>query len=259
VTASSKTVLPASLHHYLSAVTTGQPEEAVGLVTPDALSALPPAGHHEETAPRRLTEGREELRTILPGSFGNGPMTLLTVAGTEDGHWLLEARIESDPAETLIASFTTEGDLISRQLVFRCRLVEPPPASSATATHDGLVGVERYFEHLEAADMPAAVACFSTDALYSHPPYKHAPEEGRAEFRGHGELLAGFERRGYRTVHHELLAHAQSGADFLVEGGTDDEPGGGSFISSVSLDADGRIRRYLALFTQPRVPFMTGR
>lgn len=257
--ATSQTVLPTSLHRYLTAVTTDQFEEAVDLVTPDALSALPPAGPHEETAPRHQAGDREELNRILPGSFGDGPITVLTAAGTEDGHWLLEGRIESEPAETLIASFSTDGDLISRQLVFRCQLVEPPPAAASSAHRDGLRAVERYFEDLEAADMPAAVACFSTDALYSHPPYKHAPEEGRAEFRGRTALLAGFKRRGYRTVHHELLAHVQSGADFLVEGGTDDEPGGGSFISSVSLDADGRIRRYVALFTQPRVPFTTGR
>lgn len=249
-----------TLRRYLEAVSSGQHDEAVSLVTPDALSALPPPGPHEETAPRHQATDREQLKKILPGSLGDAPITVLTAAGTTDGHWLLEGRIESDPPETLIASFaTTEDELISRQLVFRCQPVEPPPTTPTTNHHEGLQAVERYFEHLEAADMPAAVACFATDALYSHPPYKHAPEEGRAEFRGHAELLAGFERRGYRTVHHELLAHAQSGADFLVEGGTDDEPGGGSFISSVTLDADGRIRRYVALFTQPRVPFTTGR
>jgi ketosteroid isomerase-like protein len=248
-----------TLHRYLRAVSTGQLDEAVSLVSPNALSALPPAGPHEETAPRRQAADRGQLKKILPGSFGEGTITVLTSATGGDGHWLLEGRIESDPAETLIASFTTNGELISRQLVFRCQLVEPPPHTKPDTDQDALTIVERYFGHLEAADMPAAVACFSDDTLYSHPPYKHAPEEGRAEFRGHAELLAGFKRRGYRTVRHELLAHAQSGPDLLVEGGTDDEPAGGSFISSVSVDGDGRIRRYVALFTQPRVPFTTGR
>jgi hypothetical protein len=252
-------MIPLVLRRYLGAVEGGRLDDAVSLIAPDGLSALPSTGAHEETAPLRQAGDREQLKQILPGSFGDGPITVLMTAGNGDGHWFVEGRIESDPAETLIASFTVDGDAIRRQLVFRCQLVDPPPAGGSVANHDGRAAVERYFEALETADMPAAVACFSRDTLYSHPPYKHAPEEGRAEFRGRAELLAGFERRGYRTVHHQLLAHAQDGAAFLVEGGTDDEPGGGSFMSSVTLDGDGRIRRYVALFTQPRVPFLTGR
>ena len=257
MTATSPVLLPDVLARYLAAIASGDINDAVRHTSPDVTSALPPAGAHAETAPRREAEGRDELRAILSGSFGEAPLTVLTAAGN-GAHWFLEARVDGAPAETLVGSFTVRDQQVARQLVFRCELVEPPagdaPATPATAG-GGLAAVERYFEQLEAADMGAAVECFSRDTLYSHPPYKHAPEEGRAEFRGHGQLLAGFERRGYRTVRHELLAHAQAGAQFFVEGSTDDPPGGGSFVSSVTLDADGRIQRYVALFTQPRIPF----
>ena len=254
MTVTSPIILPSALHRYLTAISAGDLDDALRHTSPDVASALPPAGDHVETSARRQLTGREALRDALPGSFGDGAVTVLMAAGAGD-HWLLEGRVESDPAETLVASFTVRDDLITRQLVFRCELVGRPPGAQAATEHDALAAVERYFEHLEAADMPAAAECFSPDTVYSHPPYKHAPEEGRAEFRGRAELLAGFERRGFRTVHHDLLVGAQHGSHFLVEGCTDDPPDGASFLSSVTLDADGRIDRYVALMTQPRVPF----
>jgi ketosteroid isomerase-like protein len=254
MTVTSTTILPSVLHQYLTAISAGDLDGALRHTSPDVASALPPAGDHVETSARRQTVGRQALRDALPGSFGDGAVTVLMAASAAE-HWLLEGRVESDPAETLVASFTVRDDLITRQLVFRCQLVGQPPAARARAEHDGLAAVERYFEHLEAGDMAAAAECFSPDTVYSHPPYKHAPEEGRAEFRGRAELLAGFERRGFRTVHHELLVGAQHGTHFLVEGRTDDAPDGASFLSSVTLDGEGRIDRYVALMTQPQVPF----
>lgn len=259
MTATARAALPTTLDHYLAAISAGDLDEALRHTSPQVVSALPPDGEHVETSPRRQAIGRDELRAVLPGSFGAGPLAVLTAAGSGE-HWLVEGQVLTAPAETWVGSFTLDNGAVTRQLVFRCQLVQrPTEASAQPAPYDGRAVVERYFEHLEAADMPAAIECFSSDTVYSHPPYKHAPEEGRAEFRGHAELLAGFERRGFRTVHHELLVSAQIGADFLVEGCTDDPPDGGSFISSGTLDADGRIRRYVALFTQPRVPFTTGR
>ena len=257
-TPSPTTTLPAALRRYLTAIADGDPDEAIRHTSHDVESALPPSPAEPETAPRRRISGRPYLRDALASAYGDSGLTVLLAAGGGD-RWFVEGQLDADPAETVVASFTVDGEAITRQLAFRCPLVARPPAPRApSGGHDGLHAVERYFEHLERAEMSAAVECFSPDTLYSHPPYKHAPEEGRAEFRGRAELLAGFERRGYRTVHHELLASAQLGPHVLVEGSTDDAPGGGSFISSVTLDPEGRIERYVALFTQPRVPFDYG-
>jgi hypothetical protein len=46
----------------------------------------------------------------------------------------------------------------------------------------------------------------------------------------------------------------QRGADCLLEGTAGGTALGGSFISSLSLDADGRIQRYAAFYCEPPVP-----
>lgn len=250
----SRHALPVAIDDYLDAIATGNFDAAVLHTDPQVTSALPPDARAAENASRLEITGRDALRAALPGSLGDSGLTLLAAAGDGD-HWLIEGRLEGDPAETFAASFTLRQNLIARQLVFRCQLVEPPPApgSSAAAGHDARAMVDRYFDRLEAGDFPAAVACFSADGLYSHPPY--SPGAGRAEFRGSEELLAGLHRRGVRSVRHHLLVSPQSGAECLIEGLTDDEPHGGSFISSLSLDEDGLIKRYVALFCQPIVAF----
>lgn len=251
----SRHALPVAIDAYLDAIATGDFDAAVFHADAQVRSALPPGAGAAENASRRELVGREALRSALPVSLGESGLTLLVAAGAGE-HWLVEGRIEGEPAETFAASFTLRGDLIARQLIFRCQLVEPPPIATgetAGTEHDARAIVDRYFDRLETGDFPAAVACFSADGLYSHPPY--SPGAGRAEFRGSEELLGGFNRRGVRSVRHRLLVSPQNGADCLIEGLTDDEPQGGSFISSLSLDADGRISRYLALFCQPIVAF----
>ncbi len=251
----SRLALPVAIDAYLDAIATGDFDAGVLHTDAQVISALPPGTEAAENAPRLEVVGRDALRSALPGSFGDSGLTVLAAAGAGE-HWLVEGRIEGEPSETFAAGFTLRDDLIARQLVFRCQLVEPPPiaaADTAVTEHDARAMVDRYFDRLETGDFPAAVACFSADGLYSHPPY--SPGAGRAEFRGSEELLAGFNHRGVRSVRHRLLVSPQNGADCLIEGLTDDEPQGGSFISSLSLDEDGRIKRYLALFCQPIVAF----
>ncbi len=250
----SRTVLPAALDAYLEAISRGDYDEAVRHADGRILSAMPPLHEQEETDPRRVLTGTEALRGVLPESFP-GALTLLAAAGT-DNHWLVEGRIESATAQTFVGSFTLSGDRLTRQLLYRCQLVEPPPADRAPATgnqHDARAVVDRYFNRLDEGDFSAAVACFSADVLYSHPPY--SPGAGRAEFRGADELLAGLERRGVKPHrHHVLLVSPQNGPDCLIEGYSVDQPHGSSFISSCSLDDAGLIKRYLAVACRPIVP-----
>jgi len=71
----------------------------------------------------------------------------------------------------------------------------------------------------------------------------------------HVELLAGFRNRGPKPDReHEILRSPQAGRECLLEGFTIDAPRGGSFLASLSLDADGRIRRYVAVYAEPVVP-----
>ena len=252
----SRSVLPAALGAYLEAVSRGDYDEAVRHADGQILSAMPPLDDHEETDPRRQVTGVNELRAVLGDSFGGAALTMLAVAGTNN-RWLVEGRIESSPAQSFVGSFTLRGDLLTRQLVYRCRLVEPPPVGRPPANGDqpdARTVVDRYFHRLDEGDFPGAVACFSGDVLYSHPPY--ARGAGRAEFRGADELLAGFERRGAKPSRdHVVLISPQNGSNCLIEGYTVDRPQGSSFMSSFSLDEDGLIKRYLAVACQPIVPF----
>ena len=105
----------------------------------------------------------------------------------------------------------------------------------------------------------AAASHFSDDVLYSHPPYRHTgiTDPDRVEFRGRAALLAAFERRGKASFDHEVLTSIQRGPHCLFEGAVRNLPDGGtgSFISSLSLAADGTIRRYVSFYCEPGVRF----
>jgi hypothetical protein len=106
-------------------------------------------------------------------------------------------------------------------------------------------------------DFAGAADCFSHDVLYSHPPYRHTGIDGneRVEFRGRAELLAAFQRRGRAAFDHHVSVYAQHGPHGLIEGRVDGLPDGrfGSFISSLSLDGAGCIRRYVSFYCEPGV------
>src|SRR4051794_15429902 len=161
-----------------------------------------------------------------------------------------------EPLATVAASLQrAPGGAITRCLLYRTPYIEPSPTwahADAGSPADARVVLDTYFEHLEAARFAEAADCFSEDCLYSHPPY--APGAGRAEFRGSDELLAGFVRRGNRPYEHTIAVTLQRGSECLLEGTATGTELGGSFVSSLSLDRDGRIRRYAAFYCEPPVP-----
>jgi len=119
---------------------------------------------------------------------------------------------------------------------------------SGSSPGDTRTVLDAYFEHLGRGRFEDAAECFSEDCLYSHPPY--APGAGRAEFRGRAELVAGFVRRGYKSYAYRFAVVLQRGFGCILEG----TALGGSFLSSLSLDADGRILRYATVYCEPPVP-----
>jgi ketosteroid isomerase-like protein len=250
---------PAAVGALLDALRDDDLDAAAAAVPEGALSALPgPDG--PETAPRVIARDPAALRRALQAAFrGRRPEVLVCVAPSARD-CLLEGRLvdaTGTPVETFLASYQLRDGRIARQLVYTCPLVEPSRtwngASPVDAPGDARAIVGRYFEHLDAGEFEAAAECFSPNALYSHPPY--GPGQPRAEFRGRDELLAGFRRRGPKPdrAHHIDLS-PQLGTECFLEGYTIDEPRGGTFISSLSLDTDGLIQRYLAVYCEPIVP-----
>jgi hypothetical protein len=153
-----------------------------------------------------------------------------------------------------------DGGSIRRYLAFATPLAVEPPRGDATqgsARAEAATVLGRYFAALDDGSFEAAAACFSEDVLYSHPPYKHTGVDGqhRVERRGRPNLLAKFRERGAQRFDHRVLACVQRGRHCMVEGLVEGLPAGatGSFVSSLTLDADGLIRRYLSFYCEPGV------
>lgn len=206
-------------------------------------------GSGDETASRAITRGRAPIGAVL--ARWAGAKTLVSVVDGRD--CFVEGRL-GDTA-TFVAVLQLDGaGAIARALSFHAPLVEPAPAPALPSSHNARAILDRYFLNLKAGDFEAACACFSDDCLYSHPPYSAGA--ARAEFRGRAELLAGFEDvRGARPSRlPRIVCCVQDGTNCFIEGVVDGDRPRGSFVSSVSLDRDGLIRRYVAFYSDSRVP-----
>lgn len=154
------------------------------------------------------------------------------------------------PIRTCAASFQLDAaGGIERSLFFECQHVAAPAAWDAVPRPPVGPLLERYFAALNDGDFDAAAAAFAEDCLYSHPPYR--PGEPQAEFHGRRELAELWpSRRGTRRVQTTIERCVQDGNHAFVEG----VAAGGSFLSTIVLDRDGLISRYLAFYTPTLVP-----
>lgn len=217
------------------------------------------ADREREMAPRAVARGADLGAAVADDVSPATSRVVVHVSVESATDCLLEAslvdRASGERMESWYASFQLAGGLVTRALTYRCPPVDPSATwgDDTPTTHSAAAAVDGYFRDLDAARLEAAAGWFSGDVLYSHPPY--FPGAPRAEFRGMAELLAGFEHRGPRTNHHEIAVCLQRGRECLVEGWSHKPDRGvsGQFVSSLSLDDDGRIRRYVALYCEPGV------
>jgi hypothetical protein len=213
-----------------------------------------PAGEDDEIE-ERTSVAAAEIHSALAADPHLGYPRTVRVCCVEGTDCLVEGRILEPATEAPIRSFAASFQLdrsgsIARGLLFRVPVVEDAgragePDESGTDIRRAL---DEYFADLQAARFEAAMRNYSEDCLYSHPPY--SPGATRAEFRGRPELLAGFEARGPRPARIFIDLSIQRGADLMLEGhafsdGTPEGPQS-SFVSSVSVDPAGKIRRYVA-------------
>jgi len=249
---------PGPVAGLLASLAGGQPD--VSAFATDAWYAYG-ADRESEVVPRTVATGRDAIAAAIADDLSlpsHAPEALACVTSVTD--CLLEGRLVDRATGGTAATFAwslqlDESGLIARALTYRCTPVEPSAswAAPAPCAHDARAAVDGYFADLDAARLEEAAAWFSDDVLYSHPPYW--PGAPRAEFRGMAELLDGFHKRGPRTNRHEISACLQSGAECLIEGYSHKPEHGtsGQFVSSLTLDGDGRIRRYVALYCEPAV------
>lgn len=256
--------LPAVLATYYRAIDTDRFAEAAATFSTEGLYAVPLPGVIE-TGPRTETVGRAALEERF---LERGPkpwrhvVTLCVVAGPD----ALVEGVLVDDAGTETASFVGSAHigpdgLLDRYLAFSCAGARDPVPTDVgpdAVPADAADVVREYFVDLDAGHFADAAAHFSDDVLYSHPPYKHTgiDDPARIEFRGRAALQAAFERRGQASFDHEVLTSIQRGPHCIFEGAVHNLPDGGtgSFISSLSLAAEGTIRRYVSFYCEPGVP-----
>jgi hypothetical protein len=219
----------------------------------DALYASwEPAG--DETSPRRIADGRDAIALTLPG---NGVRLEPQICLHDGSSCFVEGRLLGLAADATFSwSAQLDGDgLLTRVLAQRCPPVEPSPTwrlAQPESSADAHAVLDRYFTNLQAGRFPEAVACFSPNVLYDHPPYVAGGT--RVTFRGRDQLLDGFTRvRPRSTIRQVVITCLQAGLDGFVEGIAEGIPNGGSFVSSFALDQNGLIERYVAFYTVSRV------
>jgi ketosteroid isomerase-like protein len=257
--------VPERLATYYTALDNGRFDDAANSFSSDVRYAVPRRGAHE-VDPRNDVEGRSALRALFE-ERGVQPRRHEVLLCVSDGaSCLVEGVVRDAPTGEASATFTASlqldgTGLIERYLAYMCTpAVAPGPRveAPAGASVDAAEVLHRYFAALDRGAFVEAVHCFSHDVLYSHPPYRHTgiTSNRRVEFRGHHELLAAFEARGKRSFTHRIEVCLQRGPNCLLEGVVEDLPGGGTggFISSLSLDDDGRIARYVSFYCEPGVP-----
>lgn len=256
--------LPAVLARYYDAIDTDRYGDAAATFAPGGLYAVPFPGV-AETGPRAETTGPAAL---LARFSARGPKPwrhVVRLCVTEGLDTLVEGVLldgENEEISTFMGSARIGADgLIERYLAFSCpgaRDPIPTGVEDRTVPADATGVVHQYFTDLDEGRFAAAASHFSDDVLYSHPPYKHTgiPDPGRIEFRGRPALEAAFRTRGKTSFDHEVLTSIQRGPHCIFEGAVNNLPDGGtgSFISSLSLDAEGRIRRYVSFYCEPGVP-----
>lgn len=256
--------VPAILARYYEAIDDHRFSEAAGVFAPDGRCAVPLPGVIE-TAPRTETIGPAALLERLAERGARPWRHAVQLCAVEGTHALVEGVLVDDgggASATFVASARIRADgCIDRYLAFSCpgaREVVPRDVPVEVEPADAAQVVDDYFRDLDRGHFAEAASHFSDDVLYSHPPYLHTgiDDPHRIELRGRPALEAVFARRGAASFGHEVLTSVQRGPHCLFEGAVDGLPDGGtgSFISSLSLAADGRIRRYVSFYCEPGVP-----
>lgn len=229
------------------------------LLAPDVMYAVPQADQIE-TAPRLELHGRESVSAHIEAQRSPSQHRITACLG-DHRVALTEGAVIDHVTGAAIGSFMASASFDDEGRVVRYVHFAGHPATAPARLVDGELAhgasetIDSYFHHLEVGNFEAAVDRFSADVVYAHPPYRHTgiDSQERVVFRGSEQLLAAFRARGVQSFRHRITARFQVGAVCLFEGVVVDLPvgGPGAFLSSATLDVDGRIARYVSFYCEP--------
>jgi len=205
---------------------------------------------------------------------GHGHRLDVVTQGRRGSLCVAELREESPDGRSGTAVVVLSGELtsVASLLLFRTELVPVRPVAHRTTlsatlsatllgAEQAAAAVRNYLDQLEAGYAEAAAACFATDAIYSFPP--RTVEGARGIVNGRDAIEAVFRARGVNDARHHVeqvvATDEANGANSFVILGFVDGLGVGSvsmatFVSTVHLDTDGLISRYVAHMCVPHLP-----
>jgi hypothetical protein len=207
-----------------------------------------------------LVAGIEPLRgpDAVTDALGRLAPSALSVAGVvsaDDVCWAeITRRGDREPAETCVVGLTFDADgAVSRLVWLRAPLVPMGTGEEEADAPDGRPILKRYLAELMRSNFAEAAAQFSTDAIYSHPPYAGGTE--RVLYQGRGALAHGFVTdRGPSPARQVITHHSQRAGRVFVEGVVEGIPNGGTFFSTGHITPRGEIARYVAFYSARRIP-----
>ena len=211
------------------------PEQGLRAATESVRGADATAGALARLAPSRLTV----VADCCPVSTPAGPSS--PAAG------------DGDPETCLVGLTYDAVGRVSRLVWLRAPLVPAAEIDVDAAAPDGRAVLERYFADLMGSRFGEAAAHFTTDAIYSHPPY--GAGTARVLFRGREALRRGFvTERGPTAARQVITALWQRQDRVFIEGVVEGIEDGGTFFSTAQITSAGEIARYVAFYSAARVP-----
>ena len=227
---------------------------------PSSASCLAPDVQTWLASPEQgLSAATESVRgaDATAGALARLGPSRLTVAATvagEHARWAELARCGDGDPETCLVGLTHDAvGRVSRLVWLRAPLVPAAEIDVDAVAPDGRAVLERYFADLMRSRFGEAAAHFTTDAIYSHPPY--GARTARVLFRGREALRRGFvTERGPTPARQVITALWQRQARVFIEGVVEGIADGGTFFSTAQITPAGEIARYVAFYSAARVP-----
>jgi SnoaL-like domain len=109
-----------------------------------------------------------------------------------------------------------------------------------------------YFKCMDTADFETAAGLFTDDAVYIRPPFVPGQaafaSSGTQRIEGLPAISAFWDERGKRATQHIIVVEATSDTEWFAEGvvsvdGSEER----LFLTHVTFDAAGKVRRFVAL------------